>query len=146
MLKEFKEFALKGNMIDLAVGVIIGGAFNGLVKSLTDNLIMPLLSLVTGKIDFSNLFIALDGGSYKTLAAAQEAGVATFNYGLFISEVLNFFIMAFVIFMLVKGMNKIRSFGEKPVEDVAPTTKECPHCKSEIHIEATRCPNCTSEV
>lgn len=146
MLKEFKEFALKGNMIDLAVGVIIGGAFNSLVKSLTDNLIMPLLSLITGKIDFSNLFIALDGGDYATLAKAQEAGAATFNYGLFISEVLNFFIMAFVIFMLVKGINKLRSFGEKPAEEVAPTTKECPHCKSEIHIDATRCPNCTSEV
>lgn len=146
MLKEFKEFALKGNMIDLAVGVIIGGAFNSLVKSLTDNLIMPLLSLITGKIDFSNLFIALDGSDYATLAKAQEAGAATFNYGLFISEVLNFFIMAFVIFMLVKGINKLRSIGEKPLEEVAPTTKECPHCKSEIHIYATKCPHCTSEV
>lgn len=146
MLKEFKEFALKGNMIDLAVGVLIGGAFNGLVKSLTDNLIMPVLSLVTGKIDFSNLFIALDGGSYNTLAEAQAVGAATFNYGLFITEVLNFIIMAFVIFLLVKAMNKIRSFGEKPAEEVTPTTKICPYCKSEIAIDAQRCPHCTSEI
>ena len=97
MLKEFKEFALKGNMIDLAVGVIIGGAFNSLVTSLVENIIMPILSLVTGKIDFSNLFIALDGNTYKTLAAAQAAGASTVNYGLFITGLLNFIIMAFVI-------------------------------------------------
>ena len=146
MLKEFKEFALKGNMIDLAVGVIIGGAFNALVKSLTDNLIMPVLSLITGKIDFSNLFIALDGGDYATLAKAQEAGAATFNYGLFISEVLNFIIMAFVIFLMVKGINRLRRIGEKPVEEAAPTTKICPFCKSEIAIDAQRCPHCTSDI
>ena len=146
MFKEFKEFALKGNMIDLAVGVLIGGAFNGLVKSLTDNLIMPVISLITGKIDFSNLFIALDGKDYATLAQAQEVGGATLNYGLFISEVINFVIMAVVIFLLVKGINKLRTIGEKPAEEVAPTTKECPHCKSEIHIDATKCPHCTSEV
>lgn len=146
MLKEFKEFALKGNMIDLAVGVIIGGAFNSLVKSLTDNLIMPVLSLITGKIDFSNLFIALDGGDYATLAKAQEAGAATFNYGLFISEALNFIIMAFVIFLMVKGINRLRRIGEKPVEKAAPTTKICPFCKSEIAIDAQRCPHCTSEL
>lgn len=146
MLKEFKEFALKGNMIDLAVGVLIGGAFNGLVKSLTDNLIMPVLSLITGKIDFTNLFIALDGNSYKTLAEAQAVGAATFNYGLFITEVLNFIIMAFVIFLMVKGINKLRTIGEKPVEEAAPTTKTCPFCKSEIAIDAMRCPHCTSEI
>ena len=117
MLKEFKEFALKGNMIDLAVGVIIGGAFNSLVTSLVENIIMPILSLVTGKIDFSNLFIALDGNTYKTLAAAQAAGASTVNYGLFITGLLNFIIMAFVIFMIVKAMNKLRSKTEKPVEE-----------------------------
>ena len=142
MLKEFKEFALKGNMIDLAVGVIIGGAFNSLVTSLVENIIMPILSLVTGKIDFSNLFIALDG---KTLAAAQAAGASTVNYGLFITGLLNFIIMAFVIFMIVKAMNKLRSKTEKPVEE-KPTKKICPYCQSEISIKASRCPHCTSQL
>ncbi len=144
MLKEFKEFALKGNMIDLAVGVIIGGAFNSLVTSLVDNIIMPVLSIVTGKIDFTNLFFALDGNTYKTLAAAQEAGAPTINYGLFVTGLINFIIMAFVIFMIVKAMNALR----KPKEEApaAPTTKVCPFCKSEISIEATKCPHCTSDL
>lgn len=146
MLKEFKEFALKGNMIDLAVGVIIGGAFNSLVTSLVENIIMPILSLVTGKIDFSNLFIALDGNSYKTLAQAQAAGASTINYGLFITGLLNFIIMAFVIFMIVKAMNVLRSKTEKPQEEAKPTTKTCPYCQSEISIQATRCPHCTSQL
>lgn len=142
MLKEFKEFAIKGNMIDLAVGVIIGGAFNGLVTSLVDNIIMPVITLLTGKIDFSNLFIALDGGDYATLAEAQKAGAATLNYGTFISGLLNFFIMAFVVFLLVKAMNKLRQKDEPaPV-----TTKTCPHCMSEVHIDADRCPHCTSQL
>ena len=142
MLKEFKEFAIKGNMIDLAVGVIIGGAFNGLVTSLVDNIIMPVITLLTGKIDFSNLFIALDGGDYATLAEAQKAGAATLNYGTFISGLLNFFIMAFVVFLLVKAMNKLRKKDE-----LAPvTTKTCPHCMSEVHIDADRCPHCTSQL
>lgn len=147
MLKEFKEFALKGNMIDLAVGVIIGGAFNSLVTSLVENIIMPILSLVTGKVDFSNLFIALDGNTYKTLAAAQAAGASTVNYGLFITGLLNFIIiiMAFVIFMIVKAMNKLRSKTEKPVEE-KPTKKICPYCQSEISIKASRCPHCTSQL
>lgn len=141
MLKEFKEFALKGNMIDLAVGVIIGGAFNSLVTSLVDNIIMPVISIFTGKIDFSNLFFALDGKEYDTLAQAQNAGAATLNYGTFITGLLNFLIMAFVVFLIVKAMNKLRSRNEVPA---APTTKICPHCKSEVHIEADRCPHCTS--
>ena len=140
MLKEFKEFALKCNMIDLAVGVIIGGDFNSLVTSLVENIIMPILSLVTGKIDFSNLFIALDGNTYKTLAAAQAAGASTVNYGLFITGLLNFIIMAFVIFMIVKAMNKLKSKTEKP------TKKICPYCQSEISIKASRCPHCTSQL
>ena len=107
MLKEFKEFALKGNMIDLAVGVIIGGAFNSLVTSLVDNIIMPVISIFTGKIDFSNLFLSLDGKEYDTLAQAQKAGAATLNYGTFITGLLNFIIMAFVVFLLVKAMNKL---------------------------------------
>lgn len=141
MLKEFKEFALKGNMIDLAIGVIIGGAFNSLVTSLVENIIMPILSLVTGKIDFSNLF----RNTYKTLAAAQAAGASTVNYGLFITGLLNFIIMAFVIFMIVKAMNKLRSKTEKPVEE-KPTKKICPYCQSEISIKASRCPHCTSQL
>ena len=142
MLKEFKEFAIKGNMIDLAVGVIIGGAFNGLVTSLVDNIIMPVITLLTGKIDFSYLFIALDGGDYATLAEAQKAGAATLNYGTFISGLLNFFIMAFVVFLLVKAMNKLR----KKDEPAPVTTKTCPHCMSEVHIDADRCPHCTSQL
>lgn len=144
MLKEFKKFAIKGNMMDLAVGVIIGGAFNSLVSSLVNDIIMPILSLFTGKLDFTNWFIALDGKSYETLAAAQEAGVATVNFGTFISGVLNFIIMAFVVFLIVKGMNKLRV--EKPAAPAAPTTKKCPHCMSEIDINATKCPHCTSDL
>lgn len=143
MLKEFKEFALKGNMIDLAVGVIIGGAFNSLVTSLVDNIIMPVISIFTGKIDFSNLFLSLDGKEYDTLAQAQKAGAATLNYGTFITGLLNFIIMAFVVFLLVKAMNKLRTHNEVSQEA---TTKICPHCKSEIHIDADRCPHCTSKL
>lgn len=143
MLKEFKEFAMKGNMIDLAVGVIIGGAFNSLVTSLVDNIIMPLISIVAGKLDFSNWFLALDGKDYATLAEAQKAGAATLNYGTFISGFINFIIMAFVVFLLVKTMNKLRTRNEVPA---APTTKVCPFCKSEIAIDAQRCPHCTSEL
>ncbi len=146
--KEFKEFISKGNVIDLAVGVIIGGAFSGIVTNLVTNIITPVISLITGKVSFTDLFITLDGSEYPTLAAAQEAGAATLNYGLFIQAVIDFIIIAFVIFLLVKGINKIRNIGKKeeaPVEE-APTTKVCPFCKTEINIEATRCPNCTSEI
>lgn len=143
MLKEFKEFAIKGNMIDLAVGVIIGGAFNSLVTSLVDNIIMPLISIVAGKLDFSNWFLALDGNHYATLAEAKKAGAATLNYGTFISGFINFIIMAFVVFLFVKGINSLRRKSEVPA---APTTKICPFCKSEIAIDAKRCPHCTSEL
>lgn len=147
-LKEFKDFISKGNVIDLAVGVIIGGAFSGIVTSLVTNIITPIISLVTGKVSFTDLFIALDGKEYATLAAATEAGASTVNYGLFIQGVIDFIITAFVIFLLVKVINKIRSLGKKEeaAPAPAPTTKICPFCKSEINIEATRCPNCTSEV
>ena len=148
IFKEFKEFISKGNVIDLAVGVIIGGAFTAIVTNLVTNVVTPAISLLTGKVSFTDLFIALDGGEYATLAAAQEAGAVTINYGLFIQAVIDFIITAFVIFLLVKGINKIRSIGKKDEEvvEAAPTTKVCPFCKSEINIEATRCPNCTSEV
>lgn len=145
---EFKEFIAKGNVIDLAVGVIIGGAFQGIVKNLVENMITPVISLITKQVSFTDMFIALDGNEYATLAAAQEVGAATLNYGLFIQAVIDFLITAVVIFLLVKGINKIRNMGKKeeaPVEE-APTTKVCPFCKSEIAIDATRCPNCTSEV
>ncbi len=145
--KEFKEFISRGNVIDLAVGVIIGGAFSGIVNNLVTNIVTPAISLLTGKVSFTDLFIALDGGEYVTLAAAQEAGAATINYGLFIQAVIDFLLTAFVIFLLVKGINKLRTIGKKEeVAEVAPTTKVCPFCKTEINIEATRCPNCTSEV
>ena len=144
---EFKKFIMRGNVIDLAVGVIIGGAFSGIVTNLVTNIITPAISLLTGKISFTDLFIALDGGEYATLAAAQEAGAATLNYGLFIQAVIDFIITAFVIFLLVKGINKIRNAGKKEeVVEEAPTTKKCPFCASEISIEAVRCPNCTSDL
>ena len=145
MFKEFKKFALKGNMIDLAVGVIIGGAFNSLVSSLVNDVIMPLLSLVTGRVDFNNWFIALDGNKYDTLALAEEAGVAVVKYGTFISGVLNFIIMAFVVFLLVKGINSLKK-KEEPAAPAPATTKKCPYCMSEIHIDATKCAHCGSEL
>lgn len=143
---EFKEFISKGNVIDLAVGVIIGGAFSGIVTKLVENIITPLISLLTGAVAFSDLFVALDGNEYATLAQAQEAGVATVNYGIFIQAVIDFIIVAFVIFLLVKGINKIRTAGKKEEAPAEPTTKKCPFCKTEIDIEATRCPNCTSVI
>ncbi len=144
-LNEFKEFALKGNMMDLAVGIIIGAAFTAIVSSLVDDIINPFLGLFTGHIDFSNLFIALDGQEYATLEAAESAGAAVVKYGSFISNVINFIIMALVVFLIVKVINVMRTRMEKKPEE-APTTKNCPYCRSEINIEATRCPNCTSQL
>lgn len=142
MLKEFKNFALRGNMIDMAVGIIIGGAFNGIVNSLVNDIIMPVLSIFTNSIDFSNLFIALDGNKYESLEAVKQAEVATLNYGTFISGVINFLIMAFVVFLIVRWINRLR----KPVQDEIPTTKTCPYCYSEIHIDVTKCPHCISDL
>lgn len=127
-IKEFKEFIMRGNVMDMAVGVIIGGTFQSIV-------IMPVITKITGGIDFKNWFISLDGGSYSTLADAQKAGAATLNYGVFITAVIQFLIMAFVIFSLVKTMNAIAAKTTKPVEPTAPTTKTCPYCKSEIAID-----------
>ncbi|MCQ2538562.1 MAG: large conductance mechanosensitive channel protein MscL [Lachnospiraceae bacterium] len=150
IMEEFKEFAIKGNMIDLAVGMIIGSAFNAIVSSLVKDMLTPLLGLLTGKVDFTQLYIPLDGNTYATLAEAEEAGVACFKYGSFISGLINFLIMAFVVFLFVRGINKVRTkMDEKnkaPEEPKAPTTKICPYCKSEISIEATKCPHCTSEL
>ena len=142
MLSEFKKFALRGNMIDLAVGIIIGTAFSGIVNSLVNDIVMPVLSLLTNRIDFEDKFIALDGGKYATLAEAQAQGVATINYGLFVSGVINFIIMAFVVFLMVRWINKLK----KPEPVAAPTTKECPYCKTQINITASKCPNCTSDM
>lgn len=148
-VKEFKEFISRGNVIDLAVGVIVGSSFTAIVNSLVNNIITPLITLITGKVSVKELFIALDGNSYASLEEATEAGAATLSYGLFIQSVIDFIIIAFVVFLMVKGINKIRDIGKKPEEalvEEAPTTKECSFCKSEINIEATRCPNCTSQL
>ncbi len=142
---EFREFIMRGNVMDLAVGVIIGGAFQSIINSLVNDIIMPVISMVTGGIDFSNWFISLDGTSYATLAAAQEAGAATLNYGTFLTAIINFALMALVIFCLVKTLNGISDRFKKEEEE-APTTKICPKCKSEINIEATKCPCCTSDL
>ena len=144
MLKEFKEFAFKGNVVDMAVGVMIGGAFGKIVTSAVNDLFMPLVSLLTGGLDFTSLFIALDGASYPTLAAAQEAGAACFAYGSFITTVLDFLIMAFCIFLMVKGINRLRALSEKnkaaePAEEKKP--RLCPYCFEEINEKATRCPH-----
>ncbi len=153
--EEFKAFALKGNVIDLAVGVIIGGAFQTIVKSLIDDLIMPFVGLATGGVNFSDQFAILKlaegveaGTKYPSLAAAKEAGATVFAYGSFVTNVINFVIMALIIFLLVKGINTLHGIGKKneaPAEEV-PTVKTCPFCKSEIAINATRCPHCTSEL
>ena len=142
---EFREFIMRGNVMDMAVGVIIGGAFQKIITSLVDDIIMPIISLLTGGIDFNNMFVRLDGTEYATLDAAKEAGAATLNYGTFITVVINFILMAFVIFLLVKFMNSVSNKLKKE-EEAAPTVKICPRCKSEINIEATRCPHCTSEL
>nr|WP_324424295.1 large conductance mechanosensitive channel protein MscL [Mesotoga prima] len=144
--KEFKKFISRGNVIDLAVGIIIGGAFQVIVKSLVEDIIMPFISLFLGGIDFSNIFISLSGGTYATLAEAKEAGAATLNIGLFINAVINFLILAFVIFMIVRLINKIRERQKKEEAAAAPTTKICPFCHTSIPIDAIRCPNCTSEL
>lgn len=140
MVKEFKEFAMRGNVMDMAVGIVLGTAFTAIVTALVEGILMPILSLLTGGVDFSNWFISLDGSNYATLAQAKEAGAATLNYGVLINAIIHFIFIAFAVFMMVKAMNKLR----KPVE-VAVTTKVCPYCKSEIALEATRCPHCTSE-
>lgn len=142
MLKEFKKFALRGNMIDLAVGIIIGGAFNSIVNSLVNDIVMPLLGVFTKNINFSDWFIALDGVDYGSLAKAEEEGAAVVKYGLFLSNILNFIIMAFVVFMIVRWINKLR----KPEAPAAPTTKKCPYCFSDIHLDATKCSHCTADV
>lgn len=144
MLKEFKEFAMKGNMIDLAIGVIIGGAFGKVVTSIVNDLIMPPIGLLLGKVDFTNLFISLNGTSYDTLKEAKDAAAPTLNLGLFINTLLDFLIVAFVIFMVVKQLNRLRRKKEDAPKPVA--SKTCPECLSDIPIAAKRCKFCTSPV
>lgn len=140
MFKEFKEFAVKGNVVDLAIGVIIGGAFGKIVTSLVNDMIMPIIGGLIGNIDFSNFFISLDGTKYTTLKQAQEAGAATLNYGLFLNAIIEFLIISFSIFIVIRQINKF-----KKEEAPAPvTTKKCEFCYTEIPLKATRCPHCTS--
>lgn len=141
MLKEFKEFAIRGNVLDLAVAVVIGAAFGKVVTSFVDDILMPPIGLLFGRVDFSSLFLSLNGQHYNSIAAAKAAGAPTLNYGLFINTIITFVIVAFAIFLLVQQVNH---FKAKPAP--APSTKECPRCFTAIPVKATRCPHCTSEL
>ena len=145
MLKEFKEFALRGNVVDLAVAVIIGGAFAKIIASFVSDIIMPPIGMMMGGVNFSDLFIALDGNSYASLAAAKEAGAATINYGVFLTTIIDFVIVALALFFIIKAMNAAKK-KEAAAAPAAPTTKTCPHCATEIPLAATRCPHCTSQL
>ena len=142
MLKEFKQFATRGNVVDMAVGIIIGAAFGRMITSLVGDILMPPIGLILGRVDFSGLFLNLSGKSYDTLAAAKAAGAATINYGVFLNTVVDFLIVAFVIFLLVRQIIR----WTKPAPAAPPATKECPYCFSTIAARATRCPNCTSQM
>lgn len=148
MMKEFKEFAVRGSVVDMAVGIIIGAAFGTIVKSLVSDIIMPPIGLLLGNVDFANLFAVLKQGAvagpYESLAAAQEAGAVTVNYGVFINTIISFLIIAFCVFLMIRSINKMKREAEAPPPE--PTTKECPHCFTTIPIKAVRCPNCTSEL
>ena len=144
MFKEFKEFAMKGNVLDMAVGIIIGAAFGKIISSFVSDVLMPPVGLLLGNMDFSNLFISLSSQSYPSIAAAKEAGAATLNYGMFLNTVIDFLIVAFAIFLLIKQVNRLKR--QPPAAAPAPTTKECPYCVSAIPIKASRCPNCTSQL
>ncbi len=141
-IKEFKEFAVKGNAIDMAVGIVIGAAFTTIVKSIVDDVIMPLVGMLTGGVDFSNLFINLSDKNVKTLVEAKEAGVATINYGLLINSLIAFLIVAFVLFLVVRSINKLK----RKEPEVTSDSKLCPFCKTEVKAAATKCPACTSGI
>jgi large conductance mechanosensitive channel len=143
MLKEFRAFIARGNVVDLAIGVIIGGAFGKIVTSLVNDIIMPPIGLILGNVNFSDLFISLTGKSFASLADAQAAGVPTLNYGLFLNTVIDFLIVAFVVFLLVKQINRMKKPEPAPA---APAAKDCPYCLSAVPLKATRCPHCTSEI
>jgi large conductance mechanosensitive channel len=142
MWKEFKAFAMRGNVLDMAVGIIIGAAFGRIITSLVSDILMPPIGLILGKVDFSSLFLNISGKSYATLVEAKAANAATINYGVFVNTVIDFIIVAFVIFLLVRQINR----WNKPAPAPEATTKDCPYCVSAIPIKATRCPNCTSEL
>jgi large conductance mechanosensitive channel len=142
MLKEFKEFVMRGNVLDLAVAVVIGAAFGKIIASLVDDIIMPPIGLALGNVDFANLFVNLSGKDYPSVAAAKAAGAPTLNYGIFFNTIFSFLIIAFVIFLLIRSYSKM----QKPKLAPAPTTKDCPYCLSPIPIKATRCAHCTSEL
>lgn len=142
MLKEFREFVMRGNVVDLAVAVIIGAAFGKIITSFVEDVLMPPIGLALGKVDFSNLFINLSGKDYPSVAAAKAAGAATLNYGIFLNQVINFLIIAFAIFLLIKQINRMQAPAAAP----APTTKECQYCFSSIPLKATRCAHCTSNL
>lgn len=145
MLKEFREFAMRGNVVDMAVGIIIGAAFGAIVQSLVADVIMPPIGLILGNVDFSNLFVVLKEGAaaapYASLVEAQKAGAVTINYGKFLNSVVSFSIVAFAVFLLIRAINKV-----KKQEQTKPATKECPQCCSTISVKAKRCPNCTSQL
>jgi large conductance mechanosensitive channel len=142
MLNEFKQFAMRGNVVDLAVGVIIGTAFGKIISSLVNDILMPPIGLVLGNVDFTNLFISMNRQAYASLAEAQAAGAPTLNYGLFINTIIDFIIVAFVIFMLIRSINRL----QRPAPAAEPVTKECAYCYSTIPVKATRCPHCTSQL
>jgi large conductance mechanosensitive channel len=142
LLKEFKDFAMRGNVIDLAIGVIIGAAFGKIVTSFVNDILMPPIGLLLGRVDFTNLFLTLSGPKAATLADAQAEGTVTLNYGIFINNIIDFLIVAFVIFLVVRQINKLK----KPAEAPAPTTKECPQCATDIPLRAKRCPHCTAQL
>ncbi|HEY4761495.1 MAG TPA: large-conductance mechanosensitive channel protein MscL [Thermoguttaceae bacterium] len=144
MFKEFKAFIMRGNVLDLAVAVIIGAAFGKIVTSFVNDIIMPPIGVLLGKVDFSSLFLNLSGKSYATIVEAKTAGAPTLNYGMFINTVVDFVIVAFVIFLVVRAANRLQQLQAQPA--AAPTTKECPYCVSNIPVKATRCPHCTSEL
>lgn len=144
MLKEFKDFAMRGNVVDMAVGIIIGVAFGKIISSLVSDIVMPPIGLLMGGVDFSDIYINLSGGDYASLAAAKEAGAATMNVGVFANTVIDFLIIAFAIFMVVRGMSKMKR--QEETAPAAPTTKECPQCLSTVPIKAKKCAHCTSEL
>jgi large conductance mechanosensitive channel len=143
MLEEFKKFLMRGNVIDMAVGIIIGGAFGAIVSSLVKDVIMPPIGLLLGGVNFADLFISLGSGTYETLAEAQEAGAPTINYGVFLNTLITFLIVAFAVFLLVRAVNRLQEVKEEEAPPAEPTTKQCPECLSEIPLEARRCAFCT---
>lgn len=143
MLKEFKEFAMRGNVLDMAIGIIIGAAFGRIITSFVEDILMPPIGLLVGKVDFSELYVNLTGQAYETLAAAKEAGAATINYGIFFNHVINFLIVAFAIFLLVRQVNRLKRAEAPPPP---PNTRDCPQCLMTVPLKATRCGHCTSAI